>query len=196
MNNLQISIATTIHIQFHPCLHSGRVLFSLLTSSVLSMTMPEEPELEEYEELEEDQQVAEIDNAAGKGYVGIHSVSFDDMQLKRELMRAIQDSGFEHPSESTKHASLDIVKLRHGIYPRCICNFIARSTSGLASRFIHNGLRECSSATMYPYCFTRPRCHRSGKIRHGEDSCLCLGSPPSTRATRRENFSYRHCAYA
>lgn len=63
------------------------------------MTMAEEPELEEYEELEEEQPVGD-DAAANKGFVGIHSVSFDDMQLKRELLRAIQDAGFEHPSES------------------------------------------------------------------------------------------------
>lgn len=62
--------------------------------------MAEEPELEEYEELEEEQPVGD-DAAANKGFVGIHSVSFDDMQLKRELLRAIQDAGFEHPSEST-----------------------------------------------------------------------------------------------
>lgn len=34
-----------------------------------------------------------------KGYVGIHSTSFKDFLLKPELLRAIQDCGFEHPSE-------------------------------------------------------------------------------------------------
>lgn len=37
-------------------------------------------------------------NARGS-YVGIHSTSFRDMLLKPELMRAIADCGFEHPSE-------------------------------------------------------------------------------------------------
>lgn len=32
-------------------------------------------------------------------YVGIHSAGFKDFLLKPELMRAIQDCGFEHPSE-------------------------------------------------------------------------------------------------
>lgn len=32
-------------------------------------------------------------------YVGIHSTGFRDFLLKPELQRAIQDSGFEHPSE-------------------------------------------------------------------------------------------------
>lgn len=34
-----------------------------------------------------------------KGYVGIHSTSFRDFLLKPELLRAIVDCGFEHPSE-------------------------------------------------------------------------------------------------
>ncbi|KAJ0833974.1 putative RNA helicase [Helianthus annuus] len=33
------------------------------------------------------------------GYVGIHSSGFKDFLLKPELIRAILDSGFEHPSE-------------------------------------------------------------------------------------------------
>ena len=37
-----------------------------------------------------------------KGYVGIHSTSFRDFLLKPELLRAIQDCGFEHPSEGTQ----------------------------------------------------------------------------------------------
>ncbi|XP_041022759.1 DEAD-box ATP-dependent RNA helicase 15-like [Juglans microcarpa x Juglans regia] len=36
---------------------------------------------------------------AKKGYVGIHSSGFRDFLLKPELLRAIVDSGFEHPSE-------------------------------------------------------------------------------------------------
>ncbi|GJD07176.1 DEAD-box ATP-dependent RNA helicase 56 [Galdieria sulphuraria] len=32
-------------------------------------------------------------------YVGIHSTGFKDFLLKPELLRAIQDCGFEHPSE-------------------------------------------------------------------------------------------------
>lgn len=41
-------------------------------------------------------------NAGGdkKGsYVGIHSTGFKDFLLKDELVRAITDCGFEHPSE-------------------------------------------------------------------------------------------------
>lgn len=32
-------------------------------------------------------------------YVGIHSTTFRDFLLKGELLRAIADCGFEHPSE-------------------------------------------------------------------------------------------------
>ncbi|XP_041001493.1 DEAD-box ATP-dependent RNA helicase 15-like isoform X2 [Juglans microcarpa x Juglans regia] len=38
-------------------------------------------------------------DSAKKGYVGIHSSGFRDFLLKPELLRAIVDSGFEHPSE-------------------------------------------------------------------------------------------------
>jgi ATP-dependent RNA helicase UAP56/SUB2 len=57
-------------------------------------------ELEEYEEEIEEQPGVDANDAVKKGFVGVHTVSFDDMQLKRELLRAIQDCGFEHPSES------------------------------------------------------------------------------------------------
>lgn len=40
------------------------------------------------------------ENGDKKGsYVGIHSTGFKDFLLKPELVRAITDSGFEHPSE-------------------------------------------------------------------------------------------------
>lgn len=41
------------------------------------------------------------ESAADKkgSYVGIHSTGFRDFLLKPELLRAIVDCGFEHPSE-------------------------------------------------------------------------------------------------
>jgi len=60
-----------------------------------------EEELVDYEEEEET--LAEAPKAGAettkKGYVGIHSVGFRDFLLKPELLRAIVDCGFEHPSE-------------------------------------------------------------------------------------------------
>ncbi len=39
------------------------------------------------------------EKAVKKGYVGVHSTGFRDFLLKPELLRAIVDCGFEHPSE-------------------------------------------------------------------------------------------------
>ena len=37
-----------------------------------------------------------------KGYVGIHATGFKDFLLKPEILRAIVDCGFEHPSEGAR----------------------------------------------------------------------------------------------
>ncbi|KAH0988791.1 hypothetical protein GBA52_000274 [Prunus armeniaca] len=61
-----------------------------------------EEELVDYEEEEEkapDSAAKVNGEAPKKGYVGIHSSGFRDFLLKPELLRAIVDSGFEHPSE-------------------------------------------------------------------------------------------------
>lgn len=42
-----------------------------------------------------------VDKGTKKGYVGIHSTGFRDFLLKPELLRAIADCGFEHPSEGS-----------------------------------------------------------------------------------------------
>ena len=53
----------------------------------------------------EDEQPAEEVAGAGKkqdvkgNYVSVHSSTFKDFLLKDELLRAIADCGFEHPSE-------------------------------------------------------------------------------------------------
>lgn len=67
--------------------------------------MADNDELLDYEE-EEDQTSMQIgaNNAANNGeqkkggYVSIHSSGFRDFLLKPELLRAIIDCGFEHPS--------------------------------------------------------------------------------------------------
>ncbi|KAL8121399.1 hypothetical protein AgCh_018218 [Apium graveolens] len=60
-------------------------------------------ELIDYEEDDEKAPDSATAKASGdavkKGYVGIHSSGFRDFLLKPELLRAIVDSGFEHPSE-------------------------------------------------------------------------------------------------
>merc|ERR1711931_170313 len=62
-------------------------------------------ELLDYEEVEETADAAGDNSAAAKKaqvkgtYVSIHSSGFRDFLLKPELLRAIVDCGFEHPSE-------------------------------------------------------------------------------------------------
>ncbi|KAK6300510.1 hypothetical protein J4Q44_G00286080, partial [Coregonus suidteri] len=61
-------------------------------------------ELLDYEEDEEPQVAPETATPVGKkevkgSYVSIHSSGFRDFLLKPELLRAIVDCGFEHPSE-------------------------------------------------------------------------------------------------
>ncbi len=40
-----------------------------------------------------------------KGYVGIHATGFKELMLKPELLQAITDCGFEHPSEGARGAA-------------------------------------------------------------------------------------------
>lgn len=62
-----------------------------------------EEELLDYEE--DDVAEAEAVGKAGqekKGYVGIHATGFKELMLKPELLQAIADCGFEHPSEGAR----------------------------------------------------------------------------------------------
>ena len=61
-----------------------------------------EEELVDYEEeeaTEEPKAAAKAGEQKKVGYVGMHSSGFKDFLLKPELLRAIVDCGFEHPSE-------------------------------------------------------------------------------------------------
>lgn len=80
-------------------------MISLLTTFVSRMAENDvENELLDYEEDEEPQGAPESVAPVGKkevkgSYVSIHSSGFRDFLLKPELLRAIVDCGFEHPSE-------------------------------------------------------------------------------------------------
>lgn len=69
------------------------------------MSAEGEEELLDYSDSEEVQQQQTTDatateDADKKGsYVSIHTSGFKDFLLKEELLRAIGDCGFEHPSE-------------------------------------------------------------------------------------------------
>jgi len=60
-----------------------------------------EEELLDYndDEIEETAAAPKAADQGKKGYVGIHTSGFKDFMLKDELIRAITDCGFEHPSE-------------------------------------------------------------------------------------------------
>ncbi|KAK7255254.1 hypothetical protein RIF29_28661 [Crotalaria pallida] len=82
--------------------------FNSLNLRVLQGQMGELKDADTYEEElidyeEEDEKALDSSKPAAesgkKGYVGIHSSGFRDFLLKPELLRAIVDSGFEHPSE-------------------------------------------------------------------------------------------------
>jgi len=70
------------------------------------MSRPDEEELVDYDEAAEETFAPSVTTNGVKGegdkkgsYVGIHSTGFRDFLLKPELLRAISDLGFEHPSE-------------------------------------------------------------------------------------------------
>ena len=57
-------------------------------------------DLLDYDEEEEVEKTNEEKVEVKQGsYVGIHSSGFKDFLLKPELMRAVVDCGFEHPSQ-------------------------------------------------------------------------------------------------
>lgn len=82
---------------------------TIQTDTRNNMSAEGEEELLDYSDSEEvnNQQQAEGRDAAVKSeetdkkgsYVGIHTTGFRDFLLKPELLRAIADCGFEHPSE-------------------------------------------------------------------------------------------------
>lgn len=78
--------------------------------------MAEDPELLDYDEADDAPQPGGTKNGSANGalqngsgskagapirgsYVSIHASGFKDFLLKPELLRAIMDCGFEHPSE-------------------------------------------------------------------------------------------------
>lgn len=56
-------------------------------------------ELDFDEEIEDCSTAVNESPTYGGGYASIHSSGFKDFLLKPELLRAINDCGFEHPSE-------------------------------------------------------------------------------------------------
>lgn len=68
--------------------------------------MADNDDLLDYEDEEQTEQVVAetTEKKDVKGtYVSIHSSGFRDFLLKPEILRAIVDCGFEHPSEGEFH---------------------------------------------------------------------------------------------
>jgi ATP-dependent RNA helicase UAP56/SUB2 len=55
-------------------------------------------------------------------YVGIHSTGFRDFLLKAELLRAIVDCGFEHPSEGSAYTFLFRLHFLKNLFRLCFFN--------------------------------------------------------------------------
>ncbi|GIX72586.1 spliceosome RNA helicase DDX39B [Caerostris extrusa] len=84
--------------------HYYLVVQAKLSRYISSFKMAEnDAELLDYEDEDEQEQTAPDASSESKkpagGYVSIHSSGFRDFLLKPELLRAIVDCGFEHPSE-------------------------------------------------------------------------------------------------
>merc|ERR1719198_95231 len=60
-------------------------------------------ELEEYNEIEEIKEKKDKKQLKGS-YIGLQICNFRDMLLKKEIIQAIGDAGFEHPSEVQQNA--------------------------------------------------------------------------------------------
>merc|ERR1739848_13759 len=74
--------------------------FCHVMSSLQSSELNDE-DLVDYEEDEavEESKLTEEPSKKGGTYSGIHASGFRDFLLKPELLRAVVDCGFEHPSE-------------------------------------------------------------------------------------------------
>jgi len=135
--------------------------FPCLFVQVKSITMADnEDELVDYDEEEEVANVAADKTAAGdaketkKGhYVGIHASGFKDFLLKPELLRAIVNAGFEHPSE-VQHETIPQAVLGGDI----ICQ--AKSGMGKTAVFVlatlHQlNVEEADKVSVLVLCHTR-----------------------------------------
>jgi hypothetical protein len=74
---------------------SAEACYAVSNLAITSAT----PCSEEEEVQDQDAGAAAKAGQEKKGYVGIHATGFKELMLKPELLQAITDCGFEHPSE-------------------------------------------------------------------------------------------------
>nr|GMD41020.1 DEAD-box ATP-dependent RNA helicase 56 isoform X1 [Ipomoea batatas] len=127
-----------------------------------------EEELLDYEEEDEkapDSVAAKVNGeSAKKGYIGIHSSGFRDFLLKPELLRAIVDSGFEHPSE-VQHECIPQAILGMDV----ICQ--AKSGMGKTAVFVLSTLQQiepiAGQVAALVLCHTRELAYQACFFIHG-----------------------------
>ena len=101
-----------------------------------------------------------VQAATKKGFVGIHSSGFKDFLLKPELLRAIQDCGFEHPSE---------VQVRVRWRLMSSIRLVARVPSAIT----HNLHTSLPAARVHPAGDSRHGRHLPGQVWNGKDGRVC-----------------------
>jgi ATP-dependent RNA helicase UAP56/SUB2 len=96
----------------------------------------------DYEETQTEStlKVADLSTQKGGNYVSIHSSSFKDFLLKPELLRAITDCGYEHPSE-VQHECIPQAVLSMDI----ICQ--AKSGMGKTAVFVLTTLQQLETSS-------------------------------------------------
>lgn len=152
-------------------------------SSVLSSMAEQdvENELLDYEEDEEPQAPPESAPPPPKkdvkgSYVSIHSSGFRDFLLKPELLRAIVDCGFEHPSEGTHPWVLPPSALLSLPRRGPLSHLVRGLHGGTSIRFlIAHVLSSLSPARVYPTSHSGHGRPVPGQVRDGQDSSFCVG---------------------
>lgn len=147
-----------------------------------------DPELLDYDEEENPPDAAGQNDANGtenattkkpvKGsYVSIHSSGFRDFLLKPELLRAIVDCGFEHPSEGTAQCIDQFVVSTYLLYPvsamLCISPLLVTPPSLSLS---------LSTRRVYPSGHPGDGCGVSGQEWYGQDCSVCHSNTPAAGA--------------
>lgn len=121
-----------------------------------------EEDLVDYDEEEEVADVAKDASASAaeskdskKGhYVGIHASGFKDFLLKPELLRAIVDAGFEHPSE-VQHESIPQAVLGGDIVCQAKSGMGKTAVFVLATLHQLNASAEATDVQVLVLCHTR-----------------------------------------
>lgn len=131
----------------------------------------------------EEEEVQETEAAAGKagtekkGYVGIHATGFKELMLKPELLQAIADCGFEHPSEGEDALAHFVAMLKFAP-----CSFTIAPYR--------------SPTRMHPARNSRYGRPLPGEIRHGKDGCVRPLDPAATRSQAWRGVCYRLVPHA